>query len=47
MAKYEKSNDLLKRAIEVTPLGAQTYSKSYRYYCQGDSPAFIERGEGC
>ena len=47
MANYEKSNDLLKRAIEVTPLGAQTYSKSYRYYCQGDSPAFIERGEGC
>lgn len=47
MTNYEKSNELLKRAIEVTPLGAQTYSKSYRYYCQGDSPAFIERGEGC
>lgn len=47
MANYKKSNELLKRAIEVTPLGAQTYSKSYRYYCQGDSPAFIERGEGC
>lgn len=47
MANYEKSNELLKRAIEVTPLGAQTYSKSYRYYCQGDSPAFIEKGEGC
>ena len=47
MANYEKSNELLKRAVEVTPLGAQTYSKSYRYYCQGDSPAFIERGEGC
>ncbi len=47
MAKYEESNELLKRAVEVTPLGAQTYSKSYRYYCQGDSPAFIEKGEGC
>ena len=47
MANYEKSNELLKRAVKVTPLGAQTYSKSYRYYCQGDSPAFIERGEGC
>ncbi|WP_296804213.1 aminotransferase class III-fold pyridoxal phosphate-dependent enzyme [uncultured Methanobrevibacter sp.] len=47
MSKYEKSNELLKRAVEVTPLGAQTYSKSYRYYCQGDSPAFIDRGEGC
>lgn len=47
MSKYEKSNELLKRAIEVTPLGAQTYSKSYRYYCQGDSPTFVDRGEGC
>lgn len=47
MTNYKKSNELLKRAIEVTPLGAQTYSKSYRYYCQGDSPSFIDRGEGC
>lgn len=47
MSKYEKSNKLLERAVKVTPLGAQTYSKSYRYYCQGDSPAFIDRGEGC
>ena len=47
MVNYEKSNELLKRAVKVTPLGAQTYSKSYRYYCQGDSPAFIDRGEGC
>ena len=47
MANYEKSNELLKRAVEVTPLGAQTYSKSYRYYCQGDSPTFIDRGDGC
>lgn len=47
MANYEKSNELLERAVEVTPLGAQTYSKSYRYYCQGDSPSFIEKGEGC
>ena len=47
MSNYKKSDELLKRAVEVTPLGAQTYSKSYRYYCQGDSPSFIERGEGC
>ena len=47
MSSYEKSDELLKRAVKVTPLGAQTYSKSYRYYCQGDSPSFIERGEGC
>lgn len=47
MNKYKKSDELLKRAIKVTPLGAQTYSKSYRYYCQGDSPSFIDKGEGC
>ena len=47
MSKYGKSEELLKRAVKVTPLGAQTYSKSYRYYCQGDSPVFIEKGEGC
>ena len=47
MSIYEKSDILLKRAVKVTPLGAQTYSKSYKYYCQGDSPSFIEKGEGC
>ena len=31
MSKYDKSEELLKRAVKVTPLGAQTYSKSYRY----------------
>lgn len=44
---YQKSNDMLKRACQVTPLGAQTYSKSYRYFCEGQAPAFLERGEGC
>lgn len=43
---FEKSENLLERAKKVTPLGAQTYSKSYRYFCQGKSPYFIERGEG-
>ena len=47
MSNYKKSDELLKRAVKVTPLGAQTYSKSYRYYCQGDSPTFIDRGDGC
>lgn len=45
--QYEKSIKLLERAKKVTPLGAQTYSKSYRYFCEGNSPAFIERGQGC
>lgn len=47
MKKFDKSNEMLARAKKVTPLGAQTYSKSYRYYCEGDAPAFIDRGEGC
>lgn len=47
MKSYIKSNEMLARAKRVTPLGAQTYSKSSRYYCEGNAPAFIERGEGC
>lgn len=47
MEKYQKSKELLKRAVEVTPLGAQTYSKSFRYYPLGNAPSFIEKGEGC
>lgn len=47
MKIYEKSDQLLKRALAVTPVAAQTYSKSYRYFCQGAAPSFLERGEGC
>lgn len=46
MKSYEKSEKLLKRALAVTPLAAQTYSKSYRYFCEGTAPSFIDRGEG-
>ena len=45
MDKFRKSNELLDRAKKVTPLGAQTYSKSYRYYCGGNAPSFIDKGE--
>lgn len=45
--KYIKSAEILSRAKQVTPLGAQTYSKSYRYYCEGDAPAFLIKGKGC
>lgn len=44
--KYAKSLALLKRAKEVTPCAAQTYSKCYRYYCENAAPAFMERGKG-
>jgi len=44
---FTKNRALLKRALEVTPLGAQTFSKSYRYFPQGAAPAFLESGKGC
>lgn len=47
MKSYEKSNELVKQSLEVTPLGAQTFSKSYRYFVEGYAPMFMERGEGC
>ena len=45
--KFTKSENLLARAKKVTPLGAQTFSKSYRYFCEGYSPSYLERGNGC
>ena len=47
MQSYKKSKELLNRALKVTPLAAQTYSKSYRYFCLGCAPSFMERGDGC
>lgn len=46
MKNFDKSTKLLERAKKVTPLGAQTYSKSYRYYCEGSAPSFIDYGVG-
>lgn len=47
MKSFEKSNQLLERELKVSPLAAQTFSKSYRYFCKGISPSYIEKGEGC
>lgn len=44
--RYAKSEDLLARAEESIPLGAQTFSKSKTQYPFGVSPYFIERGIG-
>ncbi len=44
---FKKSNEILPRAKKVTPVAAQTYSKSYRYFCEGNSPLFLDRGQGC
>lgn len=47
MQSYQKSEELLQRALRVSPLAAQTYSKSYRYYCRGLAPSFMDHGDGC
>lgn len=47
MQIFKKSEELLSREMKVSPLAAQTYSKSYRYFCQGVSPSYMDHGEGC
>ena len=45
--QFQKSDALLKRELKVSPLAAQTYSKSYRYFSGGMAPCYMDRGEGC
>ncbi len=47
MQNFSKTNELLKRELRVSPLAAQTYSKSYRYFCKGIAPAYIDHAKGC
>lgn len=47
MQSFTKSEELLKREIDVSPLASQTFSKSYRYFCRGTAPSFMDHGEGC
>lgn len=47
MQTFKKSEALLQRELKVSPLAAQTYSKSYRYFCRGLAPSYIDHGEGC
>lgn len=47
MQSFEKSELLLSREVKVSPLAAQTYSKSYRYFCRGVAPSYMDHGEGC
>lgn len=46
MRKYEKSNELFRKAEKIIPLASQTFSKSYLQYIKGCAPLFIERGKG-
>lgn len=47
MQNFKKSEELLARAVRVSPLAAQTFSKSYRYFCRGLAPSFMDHGDGC
>ncbi len=47
MQSFKKSEDLLERELKVSPLAAQTFSKSYRYFCRGIAPSYMDHGEGC
>ncbi len=47
MHSFKKSEELLAREVKVSPLAAQTYSKSYRYFCRGLAPSYMDHGEGC
>jgi len=44
--RFEESTRWLDRAKAVIPSASQTYSKSYKYYCEGAAPAFLSRAEG-
>ncbi|MCP4265416.1 MAG: aminotransferase class III-fold pyridoxal phosphate-dependent enzyme [Candidatus Brocadiaceae bacterium] len=44
--RYRKSEELLQRALNIIPLGSQTFSKSKTQYPYGVSPYFVKRGKG-
>lgn len=46
MNRYSKSSHWLKLAKSLIPSASQTYSKSYRYYCEGAAPVFLDHGKG-
>lgn len=43
---YDRSEKLLEEALELIPLGAQTFSKSITQYPRGAAPLFIDRAQG-
>ena len=47
MQSFTKSQELLARELKVSPLAAQTFSKSHRYFCNGIAPSFMDHGDGC
>ena len=47
MKSFKNTEALLSREIKVSPLAAQTFSKSYRYFCRGIAPSYMDHGNGC
>lgn len=45
-ARYAKSLALLERALQVIPLGSQTFSKSITQYPRGAAPLFVAKAKG-
>ncbi|MGE0483646.1 MAG: aminotransferase class III-fold pyridoxal phosphate-dependent enzyme [Gammaproteobacteria bacterium] len=46
LRSFAQSEALLARALEVIPLGTQTFSKSHVQYPRGAAPFFVERAQG-
>lgn len=44
--KFTRSQEILTRALKTSPLGSQTFSKSYLQYPQGASPLYLTHGKG-
>ncbi len=44
--RFDRSNARLQEALEIIPIGSQTFSKSHLQYPRDHAPLFIERGEG-
>src|SRR5271166_5686615 len=44
--RYARSNEMLRRAEKVIPLGSQTFNKSPDQYPQGQGPLFLTHGRG-
>lgn len=46
LRRYQNSEEMLRRSVEIIPLGSQTFSKSITQYPPGVSPHFIKKGKG-
>ena len=47
LSRFSGSNEMFERALQLIPIGSQTYSKSYMVLPKGVSPLFVNRAKGC